>query len=684
MATLVRIVLGIVAFVVVLAAAAVGVVLFTDANRFKPTIAQLAQNQGLWINLEGDLAWSLVPTLGVVAKDVQADWSPDPATPFLSAQRLALGVELIPLLSTQPVLKVNEVELQGLKLNLELGTNGRGNWEAPATPEKTTPTQASTGEQQTDLGAWHFDRITVTDAVVRYEDLIANQTMIVHDLDLEASDVAFGEPFPAEIHLDFELVNQATHVLMDIATDVTIDASQTKVTLDALRIAGELERDGLRRVSYSLIGRMTSDALAGAASVQLDPFYFGRARLTMSGEATGLYEIPKLKGHLDVDVPETATLSAQLGLGEIPIERVALAMDYDIEGQSVALSNVQLTLDETLFQGKLELSDDDVPELTFDLATDALAIDRYLQSSNEPTSAAPPAPDAADVPFFEREMISGLHWRGRLTAKTVVAEGLALSDAELITDHHNAIVSNTVNIGSVLKGRVAGSTNLDATAEPRWTTKFVMNQVDAQALADWIDFDTEIDGRLEVNGELTAIGNTAAAIAESLTGDVNFDGGQGTVSIAKIRAIGMAVAVIAGRKKKVEKWPDTIDYSRMVGALHLEGMDNQEFAFALDNFEMKGKGGYDLRSDTVDYKGSFIYRDNPRYNSFPVPEIFVGVSWPVRCKGPLDADTLCNVGKDAAGKIIAQLLTKQVGRQLLKALISPKILIPKKPEEPEE
>lgn len=680
MAIFVRIVLVGVMFVVLLAAIAVGAALFVDPNQFKSTITGLAEDAtGLWLNLEGDLSWSVFPRMSIVSHDMQADWTPQPDAPFLSAGRLALGVELWPLLSTEPELRVKWVELAGLRLELQRDASGRGNWEAPPSSDAGTGADGSTG-----FDAWRFDRIAVTDAVVRYVDLAAGQTLMIHDMDLEASNVTLGEAFPLAIHLDFDLQNQATHVLMDIATDVTIDRTYTHVKLDAMNVDGELRRQGFQAVSYSMSGRMSSDAAKGTATVALDEFNFGTARLTMSAQASDLYEVPKLTGHLDLDVPDTSTLSSQLGIGEIPIERVALAMNYDIEGQAVNLSNIKLTLDETTLVGKLELTDEEIPNLNFELETDVLLLDRYLAAAEAQSSTATHPSDVLDTPFFDREMLPALHWRGRITAKKVLAGDLEFHGAELITRHRNGVVSNSLNIGSILEGRLKGNAALDATAEPRWSMKVAVDQIRAQAIYKWLGFDADIKGHFDVSGEFVAAGNTQMQLANSITGDVNIDGGHGSTSIAEIKDVGRSIAVLAGREKKVVKWPDVIDYQHLVGSAHLEGLQDQHLTFALDNFELRGQGGYDLANDTIDYKVTVVFRN--KYDSFRVPDIFAGVAWPVRCTGRLDDESLCSLRKEAAASIITQLLTKQVARGLIKGIggiITAPVKLIKKPEKKE-
>lgn len=662
MAIGVRILLGFVALVLVLAAIAVGIVLTTDVNRFKPTLSRWIEDHGLWVRLEGELSWSLYPSLAIAADRVQLDWRPEPATPLMAARRVELGIEFLPLLSTKPVLKLRTLQIEGLTLQLERDAQGHENWHPPV----SASAPGSGGGIATDLAALRFDHIAISDGQITYRNLATNQTIVARNLDVDMTDPAFGTPFPVAIRLDAQ--EQATHVLMNLAAKVTLDASATRFALEELRVSGNLRREGLRDVRYSIAGRMSGDAETATATLKFDPFSFGRARLRLSTTVSGLSTVPKLSGHLDADVPSTAALGEQLGIGKIPAEHVALITDYGIAGQNIALTNMHVTLDESTLHGDLQLLDKPTRELTFTLATDALRLDRYLEAWEAEGSEPAPSSVAHEAQLFRREMISWLHWNGRLRAKRVVARGLDMSDVEITTQHRDALVNNTIDVGGFMKGRVAAGLDLDATDVPHWSAALTMNDVDAQEMVDWLGFKTTLEGRFQVGGNLTATGDTQRALAKSLAGKIVFNGGTGTADVTPIKDIGMSVAALAGNKKKVEKWPDTMNYRRLKGSLRLNGIDDEEFEFTLDNFELSGKGGYDLARKKVDFKASFVFRGRSDYSSFDVPDVFAGVSFPVRCKGRLDADRLCELSKDAAAKIVAQLLTKQLPLGIIKGI----------------
>jgi uncharacterized protein involved in outer membrane biogenesis len=860
-----RIALALLALLAIAAVVVVSVVTFIDPNRFRAPITELVHDQtGLWVQIEGNLAWSLRPIPRIEAQKLSADWASDAAAPFASVERLSFGLAILPLLSTEPRLAITDVDLEGLALHLVRDRAGRANWQRQAVGGGS---DEAGGDSSAALG---FDRLAVNDAVVTYEDLGAGQTLKMNDLDIEAEDVNLGTPFDIEMHTDFELVNQATHIVMDIAAQVTVNAALTRVGLDDFKTSGELVRAGEAPIPYELTGRMANDAEAGTARLLIERFEFGEALLQLDADAFDLLAVPKLEGHIDVDVPDSRALFEALGLETIPLEHVALAMDFTTRGQAVTAKAIRLRLDDSTLTGELALSDAVVPELTFDLHADVISLDPYLASaSSEPASAissttqpidprwfegmhwngklaagrvsaaglslantalttrqrnglatgsvrvgallggkasadleldarnirdgtentashgqatpnlsaridltgidaarlstwiggdarmqgnidgdgelkasadniektlagkvrlrsananlsfdANELDDAhiegelivqngtvrglgfelrsdllklaplvnsqsattdyattAHAPLFDPTMLDALQWNGRANIERIEAGELHLNETQITTSNRDRLVNADIKVGSVLGGRLAATAHLDARGEPSWKSEFQVNQMDAKSLMDWLGYTADLNGRMEMSGELTARGNTRAALGESVRGSLGFASQGGTVNIEAIKEIALTLALLAKSPQTVASWPDVVQYKRLTGSLGLTGLDDQRLDFALDNLVVEGNGMYDMIANTVDYEVQIAFRNLPRYYTFDVPQRFLDVAFPVRCEGPIGSERLCRLSKDAAAKIIAQLAVKEAQRQLFKAL--EKALTPK-------
>ena len=108
--------------------------LFVAALFIIPTerIARIATDQftaatGRALTISGDVRPTLYPVLGVRTDGVElanADWSQ--TGPMLTADRLSVGVQLMPLLSGH--LEVEEIVVEGARVSLERNVDGQSNW----------------------------------------------------------------------------------------------------------------------------------------------------------------------------------------------------------------------------------------------------------------------------------------------------------------------------------------------------------------------------------------------------------------------------------------------------------------------------------------------------------------------------------------------------------------------------
>ncbi|MDN6315851.1 MAG: AsmA family protein, partial [Halomonas sp.] len=115
---------------VVAVAAVVYVTTFLDPEDFKPRLtAVIEEHTGLNIELDGALAWSFYPRIGVSVEKAQA-WLADQdveAPAFAAVERAEVSVAFAPLLGGE--IAVDGLTLDGLRLNLRRDAQGEGNWE---------------------------------------------------------------------------------------------------------------------------------------------------------------------------------------------------------------------------------------------------------------------------------------------------------------------------------------------------------------------------------------------------------------------------------------------------------------------------------------------------------------------------------------------------------------------------
>ena len=102
---------------------------FVEANAFKPFINQQdSEMTGRNFTIQGDLALTLYPKLGIEAHDVVLSNPPGfKGKAFAKANKVEFDVKLKPLLEQK--IEVGTIRINGLKLNLVTNSRGNSNWQ---------------------------------------------------------------------------------------------------------------------------------------------------------------------------------------------------------------------------------------------------------------------------------------------------------------------------------------------------------------------------------------------------------------------------------------------------------------------------------------------------------------------------------------------------------------------------
>ena len=200
--------------------------------------------------------------------------------------------------------------------------------------------------------------------------------------------------------------------------------------------------------------------------------------------------------------------------------------------------------------------------------------------------------------------------------------------------------------------------------EPRWKVTPAVEGANTQAVMAWLEQTLSWAAPLLFNGEFTMVGNTPAALAQSIKGQATFDGGSGKIDISAIKSSAARVAELAASAgvnvlpelasavEKVAAWPDVLDYSRLQGDWAVNGV-NQDIDFTLDNLGISADGVMDALNDKLDMKAQLVINDDPELGSFDIAPALRGIPIPIRCTGTTTAAELragCGRGPAGGGK----------------------------------
>ncbi|WP_192036025.1 AsmA family protein [Halomonas sp. YLGW01] len=356
-------VVGILGLVVV--GAVVYITTFFDPEDLKPHLVQVARDQsGLELKLDGPLAWSFYPRLGLSVADAEARLpdQPENEQAFLAFEQAEVSLAFAPLLSGK--VAIDGLSLDGMRLNLKRDAEGRGNWqtlvnrlerqqeqaalEAEAAPavvdaENDADSGEITSELPAELGgelggengiavALDIARVSLTDGSIRYSDRQSGQAWHIDALNISGTNVTPAKAFP--LSADFTLSSflipqgQSREAAAQWVSQLTLK-SRVRLGLDDGRYALEgLTLDTATRLEGA-DGQQQKVNLA-VPSLEAD---LAAGRYVLKG------------GKLDASLAHSA-----LGEKALPLS-LTFAADADLEAQTLRISEWQLSGENSLKLG---------------------------------------------------------------------------------------------------------------------------------------------------------------------------------------------------------------------------------------------------------------------------------------------------------------------------------------------
>ncbi|HEY8519651.1 MAG TPA: AsmA family protein [Gammaproteobacteria bacterium] len=632
---------------VVLVAAVLVVASRFDPNDYKDEVARLVEQQtGRALTIEQDLTLSFFPWLAVETGGVTLGDSPQFAAagrPFLTAERVAARVRLLPLLGGD--IEIGVVELEGLELNLARDAELRGNWEdllarGGAEAREEAPADGAEAPRR-----FRVAGVRVTDGTVRWHENVDELRYTVSGLDIETGALAGGEP--VELELEATLRDSAGSLVVALAAAATAElgedgsfaargleveftagdaAAPTRVrgTLDAADIAADAA--GTIRVAdlaldaslpHPLTGDGTVSVALSVPAVVFDPaaqtLTIDRLTTTAGGVAAdwriaarSLLDAPAVDGAVTsrgtaAALLELLAMTPPAGVDPASLGDFTLRSDFAVAlaPRRVSVSGFEVaalgftargegSLDETnRLQGRVE-----VPQFTPSTAVQAL-----LRAAVPPTVDVSALGDLALAARFDTDLATG---RASITELSAAAFGATLTGEIEAAPGDNGAVYR----GALATSRFAPDRLVQAFAafmpETVAVDELGMVQLDTRFAYDtargdvtFAPFSAELFG-LRARGEVSGRGVTTAA---TWTGRAQLEPfsprdlmrrfGQEVPATSDPRALGRAAidtrfAVdVQGEQARFEDLVLELDDSRIAGSFAVVGFESPRYRFAL-------------------------------------------------------------------------------------------------------
>lgn len=464
----------------------------------------------------------------------------------------------------------------------------------------------------------------------------------------------------------------------DLTVDLKFTGSPTAVVLGPARAAARWQGPEARApVEISLdTGAIEIYPEREALSAKELSLHGPGVELSLGVEGAHLKSAPVWNGQLTLAETNLRTLLPALGL-PLPdtadpkaLRQLALDTVFQHDANGLALSRLNLKLDQTQINGEITSGRWAPPDLGFSLRGDTIDLDRYL-----PPTAPDAAPrrkpvatpelalaGAAQLPVaFLREV----KLAGDLRLDALKLAGLDLRRASLTVAGKDGRIRLDPVSAEGYQGRYTGVATLDATGKlPQLTLNTSLAKVALEPLLSDLAGNRDIAGNINFEARLTASGAEPAALLNTLAGQATF-----AVQNGELRGLDAPALIRSARQalngKGFGKLPGggSTAFRALTGTLEVRNgaVFNEDLRLDGEGFRLNGKGMlYALADRSIKYDAKLLIDpESPGGKGFELP---------LRCRGPLRPASCQPDVKAVMKKLGTEAVRKQVGAALKKAL----------------
>lgn len=724
-------ILGIIVLVLLLLVVAAGFVLthFFDPNDYKEEIRQLARDKAnVELNLKGDIGWSLFPWLGLELHDTSVATLQQPAQPFADVQLLGMSVRVLPLLRKE--LQMSDIRVEGLTLSLNRDKNGAGNWEnigKPVQPATGTPPAAQpvpgeaskpTESAPRQAMKLDIDSLTVKNARIDYADAQSGKQYSVEGIELTTGAIREGSSIPLKLSAYLGTNQPVLRARTELTGNLRFDRALKRYQLEDAKLSGEASGDPFqgKTATFSAQGQLVLDQAAQVAEWNGLKLSVNQLRALGELKARELDKEPKFDGGLSI-APFNLREFLE-GIGQtLPamadgttLSKLELATRLAGTRNSLNLDDIKLKLDDSSFGGSLGIADFSKQAIRAQLSGDRLNLDRYLpakvKKAQEATSAArkaevetttqnaikgdTPLPNSptqqawSDAPVLPIARLRALDLDIGLSLGQMTIDKLPINDASLKLRGQGGLLSLDDLRGELYDGKFNAKASLDVRQDiPLLKAQKHIADVPVERLLESQDQKPPVKGLLDLDADITTQGNSQKAWIDNLNGTARFVMTQGVLLNANLeQQLCQGIATLNRKSLSAEHGGKDTPFRELQGNLTFRNgvASNPNLKASIPGLTVKGDGDIDLRVLGMDYRIGVIIEGDKSDMPDPACEVnkrYVGIEWPLRCRGPLELGAkACRLDKDGIGKIAARLAGDRLNEKLEEKLgdkVSPEL-----------
>ncbi|QUE88336.1 AsmA family protein [Pseudomonas sp. SCA2728.1_7] len=689
-----------------------------DPNDYKDEIRQIARDKAhIELTLNGDIGWSLFPWLGLELHEASVATLVKPAEPFADLQMLGLSVRVLPLLRRE--VQMSDVRVEGLNLRLNRDKDGHGNWEdigkvpapAGATPPAATPGQPASEapvavEKPPQPIRLDIDSLTVNNARVEYNDEKTGKQFSAESIQLSTGPVHDSTNIPVKATAFLGTNQPVLRVRTELTGELRIERALQRYKFEDLKLSGELAGDPLqgKTMTFAAQGQLLLDKAANVAEWTGIKISANQLRALGELKANDLDKTPQITGGISIAQFDLAKFVDSVGqklpaMAEGSLSKVELVSRVAATPTSIAFDNINLKLDDSSFSGRIAVEDFAKQSLRAILKADTFNADRYLPPKSEKAvnatqtrqaevasteadamvgAGSTPLPDKPSKTAWSTERLlpverlAKLDVDADLTFGQLTLDKLPIQNAALKASGQGGLLTLTNLSGELYNGGFAANGTLDVRpSAPVLNLQTKLNRVPVEKILESQGKNPPVKGLVTLTSNVTGSGNSQQALIDTLNGNAGFVINNGVLLNANLeQQLCKGIATLNRKTLSGEPRGKDTPFQELKGNLTFRNgiASNPDLKVRIPGMTVNGDGDIDLRVLGMDYRVGIIVEGDTSAMPDPacqVGEKFVGVEWPLRCRGPLELGAkACRVDNDRLGQVATKLAGDKLSEKI--------------------
>lgn len=692
-----------------------------DPNDYKDEIRQIARDKAhIELTLNGDIGWSLFPWLGLELHEAGVATLAKPTEPFADLQMLGLSVRVLPLLRRE--VQMSDVRVEGLNLRLTRDKDGHGNWEdigkvpAPAAASPSASPSATAGEPapQTTVQSekpsqpvrLDIDSLTVNNARVEYNDEKTGKQFSAESIQLSTGPVHDSTNIPVKLTAFLGTNQPVLRVRTELNGELRFERALQRYKFEDMKLSGEVAGDPLqgKTMTFAAQGQLLLDKAANVAEWTGIKISANQLRALGELKVNDLDKTPQVSGGLSIAQFDLAKFVDSIGqtlpaMAEGSLSKVELVSRLAGTPTSLALDNINLKVDDSTFSGRIAIEDFAKQSLRATLKADTFNVDRYLPPKSAEANSAkqvrqaevasteadalagagstplPPSPTKeawSNERLLPVERLSKLDVDADLTFGQLTLEKLPIHNATLKATGQGGLLTLANLHGDLYDGNFDAKGTLDVRQQtPALNMQTNISRVPVEKILESQGKNPPVKGLVTLNSNLTGTGNSQKALIETLNGNASFVINNGVLLNANLeQQLCKGIATLNRKTLSGEPRGKDTPFQELKGNLNFHNgvASNPDLKVRIPGMTVNGDGDVDLRVLGMDYRVGIIVEGDKSDMPDPacqVGEKFVGIQWPLRCRGPLELGAkACRLDNERMGQVASKLAGERISEKI--------------------